>query len=65
MISMIRILLTAFVVLCMLPASTLANDYDGLLEQALDARKQGKYLQTASLLQQAYDIQPDPILLNK
>ncbi len=64
MISMIRILLTAFLVLCMLPASSLGNDYDGLLEEALDARKQGKYLQAASLLQQAYDIQPDPILLN-
>ena len=50
--------------LCILPASTLGSDFDGLIKQAQDARKLGRYLQAVSLLQKAYDIQPDPVLLN-
>ena len=42
----------------------MAQDYDELVQQAQEARRQGQYLKAANLLREAYALSPEAVLLN-
>ena len=60
----IRSLILALLLLGLAPNAVCASEFNDLVQAAQKARKDGEYLKAVDLLQRAYQIEPDPVLLN-